>query len=217
MNIQQIDFSIDLLKVIPWQYDGAPNLRGLLQKKQDWYTKNHEEFWKDWERNVFSLRTANDFGLNVWSIILNLPLYTRSDESPPNYKAFGFANFGYNFDNSNFAISGDVLNKLTIEQKRQLLILRWWNLINDGSMYMLNQAVNDVFGRDVYCLNGHNMTITYVFQSKLSDIMMNLLKTQDILPRPAGVAVRILVKPRDAFGFADFGINFDQPTSQFGS
>lgn len=217
MNIQQFDFSIDLLKVIPWQYDGAPNLRGLLDKKQEWYNKNHAQFWIDWERDVFNLRTANDFGLNVWSIILNLPLYTNEAESPANYKAFGFAKFGYNFDNSNFATSGDILNKLTIEQKRQLLLLRWWSLVSDGSMYMINQAIHDVFGKDVYCLNGHDMTITYVFQSKLPDTMMTLIKTQDILPRPAGVNAKILIKPRDAFGFANYGINFDQPHSQFGS
>lgn len=217
MNIQQLDFSIDLLKVVPWQYDNSPNLRGLLDKKQKWYDENHTKFWQDWEKNVFNLRTANAFGLNVWSIILNLPLYTRDDASPPDYKAFGFAKFGMNFNNGNFAISGDVLNKLSLEQKRQLLILRWWNLVGDGSMYMINQAINDVFGKDVYCLNGHDMTITYVFQSKLPDIMMNLLKTQDILPRPAGVEAKILTKPRAAFGFADFGLNFDQPHSQFWS
>lgn len=217
MNIQQFDFSLDLLKVIPWYYDSAPNLRALLNKKQDWYDTNHRKFWEDWERDVFNLRTANDFGLNVWSIILNLPLYVNDDASSTDYPAFGFGPFGKNFDNGNFATSGDLLNKLTKEEKRQLLLLRMWSIFNDGSMYMINQAINDVFGNNVYALDGLDMTITYVVQQPLSKSMMYLIENSDILPRPSTVKAKVLVKPRLAFGFAEYGLNFDQQYSQFGS
>jgi len=217
MNIQQFDFSLDLLKVIPWKYNNAENLIDLLTKKQNWYTKNHTEFWQNWEREVFNLRTANDFGLNVWSLILNLPLYVNSNESPANYPAFGFAKYGLNFGRGNFATSGDILSKLTIEEKRKLLLLRMWCLFNDGTMYGINKALNDVFGSNMYALDGLNMTITYVIQQPLSRPMMNLIRNNDILPRPSGVKAVILVQPRAAFGFAKYGLNFGQPYSQFGS
>lgn len=217
MNIQQFDFSIDLFKVVKWEYDQAPNLKSLINFKQEWYTDNHSKFWSAWERDVFNLFTANDFGLNVWAIILNLPLYTESGASPSNYPAFGFANFGLNFGRSNFAIDADTVNRLTTEQKRQLLRMRWWQITSDGSMSSINHALYDVFGKDVYALDGHNMTITIIYQTILPNMMMNLIQEFDLIPRPSGVKFNHLVKPRDAFGFAEYSLNFDQPYSQFGS
>lgn len=216
MNIQQFDFSIDLLKVIPWYYDSAPNLHALLEKKQKWYDKNHTQFWSDWENNIFNLRKANDFGLNVWSIILNLPLYTNDNESRVDFPAFGFKPKGMNFFNGHFATSGNIVQKLSMEEKRQLLLLRLWSLFSDGTMYMINQAINDVFGSNMYALDGQDMTITYIVQQPLSPSMMYLIRNSDILPRPSAVKAKILVKPRDSFGFAPYGLNFDQPYSQFG-
>ncbi|EKY3117283.1 DUF2612 domain-containing protein [Cronobacter turicensis] len=217
MNIQKFDFSIDLMKVVKWEYDQAPNLKSIITAKQKWYTDNHSQFWVDWERDVFNLLTANDFGLNVWAIILNLPLYTESLASPSSYPAFGFSDFGLNFDRSNFAIDADTVNRLTTEQKRQLLRMRWWQITSSGSMPSINHALYDVFGRDVYALDGHDMTITIVYQTILPNLMMNLIQEFDLIPRPSGVKFRHLVKPREAFGFADYNTNFDQPSSQFGS
>lgn len=217
MNIQQFDFSLDLMKVVKWEYDQAPNLSSLLKNKQSWYDKNHEGFWIDWEKDVFNLFTANDFGLNVWAIILNLPLYTESTASPSDYPAFGFADYGLNFDRGNFATDADTVNRLTTEQKRALLRMRWWQITSDGSMPSINHALNDVFGKDVYALDGQDMTITIVYQTVLPGIMMRLLQDFDLIPRPAGVKFNHLVKPRDAFGFAEYNLNFDQTNSQFGS
>lgn len=218
-NIQTFDNSIDLMKVVPWQYDQAPNLISLLRKKQDWYKENYSDFWGSWERDIFNIDTANDFGLNVWSIILDLPLYTRDDSRPLDHPAFGFSQFGVNFDqpNSQFAVSSNAFKNLTVEQRRQLLKLRWYNITSDGTMACINQALYNVFGTTVYCLDGEDMTITYVFTEPQAEIMMNLFGQFDILPRPSGVLAEILVKPREAFGFAAYGLNFDQPKSQFGS
>lgn len=216
-TVQTFDFSLDLLKVVPWQYDQAPNLITLLNKKSEWYKTNHQEFWESWERDVFNLYTANDFGLNVWSIILDLPLYTNDDASPTDYPAFGFNDFGLNFDNGNFATSSDVFKNLTIEQKRTLLLLRWRNITSDGTMSEINRALYDIFGGTVYCLDGQDMTITYIFTERPADIMLTLFQQYDILPRPSAVLAEVLVQPRQAFGFANYGLNFDQPNSQFGS
>ncbi|MBQ0205424.1 DUF2612 domain-containing protein [Citrobacter portucalensis] len=217
MNIQRFDFSLDLMKVLKWEYDQAPNLSTLFNLKQKWYDDNHQAFWTSWEKDVFNLFTAKDFGLNVWAIILNLPLYTESKASPKNYPAFGFADFGLNFGRSNFAVDVDSVNKLTVEQKRQLLRMRWWQITSDGSMPSINHALYDVFGKDVYALDGQDMTITVVYQIILPDIMMRLLQDFDLIPRSSGVKFNHLVKPRDAFGFADYNLNFDQTNSQFGS
>ena len=217
MNIQEFDFSLDIMKVVPWQYDSAPNLISLLDKKSEWYKTNHQEFWENWERDIFNLRTANDFGLNVWSIILNLPLYTNDNSSPVNYPAFGFGPAGKNFGHGNFATDPDIFKNLTLEQRRLLLMLRYRSLISDGSMYDINETLYTLFEGKVYCLDGLDMTVTYIFTEPQPEIMMTLFKQYDILPRPSGVLAEFLVKPREAFGFANYGLNFDQPKSQFGS
>ena len=86
-TIQEFDYSVDLLKAILWQYNESPNLLSLVTQKQEWYTQNQSEFWSDWYTNVFNLQTANLFGLAVWSIILNVPLYVpyvpEPDDKPP--------------------------------------------------------------------------------------------------------------------------------------
>lgn len=216
MNIQTFDYSIDLMKVLPWQYDNS-NIRTLLEKKSEWYDENHRQFWEDWERDVFNLTTANDFGLNVWSIILNLPLYTRDDASPSNYPAFGFASFGMNFDNGNFATDATNFSNLSTDDKRLLLMLRWAKITSDGTMWHINETLYRLMGGKVYALDGLDMTITFIFTERLSSVLMNLLETYDIFPRPSGVKAKFLVVPRQAFGFADYGLNFDQTYSQFGS
>lgn len=216
MNIQQFDFSLDLMKVVKWEYDQAPNLIGILNLKQKWYSENQEQFWIAWEKDVFNLFTANDFGLNVWALILNLPLYTETTKSPSSYPAFGFASAGLNFGKSNFATDADAVNHLNVEQKRQLLRMRWWQITSDGSMPSINHALYDVFGKDVYALDGNDMTITIVYQVILPGILMRLLQDFDLIPRPSGVKFNHLVKPRDAFGFAEYSLNFDQNNSQFG-
>ena len=215
MRIQQFNFDLDLLQVIPWEKDSAPNLAALLGHKAEWYKKYYSEFWSDWERDVFNLETANDFGLNVWAIILDLPLYTNPEESPPNFPAFGFASFGRPFDQGYFATSGNLANTLTLEQRRMLLTLRWMCLVSDGSMHSINRDVFRVFKGTLYCLDRLDMTISYIFTQDPSDLIVSLMKTYDLLPRPAGVKANILIKPRDAFGFDPYGVPFDQEFSQF--
>lgn len=217
MNIQRFDFTLDALKVIPWMSDQSPHLRSLLERYQEWYNANHSQFWTDWERDVFNLSTANEFGLNVWSIILDIPLYIAVEASPATYPAWGFGPFGRNFDNGNFARDAAGTQALTLDQKRQLLKLRMWQLVSDGTTVDINKALLDVFGSGVYALDGQDMSVTYVFLRVLPGEMMSLIQQYDIVPRPAGVKANYLIKPRRAFGFAPYGVNFDQPYSQFAS
>ncbi len=218
MNIQLFDFSVNVLKVIPWMSDQSPNLRSLLERYQLWYTEEHTAFWENWERDVFNLNTANDFGLNVWSIILNLPLYVSVPAPPKDYPAFGFADFGTNFDNGNFATDVDYAASLTPFQKRQLLKLRWWQITSSGTIPDINRALADVFGAGAaYALDGHDMTISYIFLDQLPDSMFSIIQKFDIVPRPSAVQARYLIKPRRSFGFEPYGENFDQYYSTFAS
>lgn len=73
MKIFNKDFLIDLQKCILWQYDKAEKLKSIINQKQEWYKINVTDFIKDFFYNIFSLKTANDFGLNIWGKLLNFP------------------------------------------------------------------------------------------------------------------------------------------------
>jgi len=211
MNIQEFDFSVDIRKVIPWQYDSAPALQSLLTSKEAWYEQNHAQFWRDFYTNIFDLRTANSFGLLIWSIILDLPLFNQGDISPDDYPSFGFADFGLNFDNGNFATDATTTSGITLEQKRQLLRLRYYQLTSDGTVLSINRALADVFGTgQAYVLDGLDMTMTYCFTVSLSGGFYTILRDFDILPRPAGVDINIVYADLLSFGFGDYYLPFDQ-------
>lgn len=211
-RIQPFDFSVDLLRAILWQYNDAARLQSLLQQKNAWYADNQADFWSNWVTDVFDLKTANDFGLSVWALILNLPLSVIAPGTGVRV-VFGFGINNSNFGNSNFGRDGDSVITLTTEQRRLLLRLRWFQLISDGTIPHINFALRDVFGAGFgYVLDHYDMTASYVFSDALSSSVQFVLEQFDILPRPAGVKIDILINPQDVFGFAPYYLNFNNGT-----
>ena len=209
MNIQSFDYSVNLLRSLLWAHNNSVNLQALLQAKQDWYNQNHVDFWEDWITNVFDLRTANEFGLSVWSSILNFPLFGDNNVSPPSYPAFNFEPTGLNFEHGNFATDAVGAFGLPLEQKRVLLRLRYFQLITRGSTPEINQFLNALFGpNQMYVLDGLNMTMTYVFVGADARGFFSLFQLFDILPRPAGVEVNFIDSDLEFFGFGQFNLNF---------
>lgn len=81
---------INLEKCILWQYDKATSLSRIILNKQNWYKQNVTDFIVSFFIDVFNLKTANDFGLNIWGKLLNFPrqimlnkyqIYTSVSES----------------------------------------------------------------------------------------------------------------------------------------
>ena len=205
MNIEQFDYSVNLLQSMIWQYDNATRLKSLVSQKQDWYNVYQSQFWEDWYNNVFNLLTANAFGLSVWSVILNLPLFLGQVESPSK-PVFGFNRFdptypdllngNLNFENSNFSIRGTVIF-LTLEQQRFLLRLRYYQLCSRGDVTDVNEFLNylittsDIgYSGTLYMVDNLDMTITYVFTaSNFSADLLTVIEKFDVLPRPTGVKI----------------------------
>lgn len=189
MKNQDFSFGVNVLQALLWQYNDAPNLEAIVQAKQDWYNVNQTEFWENWITDVFDLRTANDFGCAVWAIILALPLtVTTAALTKP---TFGFDPFADNFDRSNFATIGQTVLPLTLEQKRLVLKLRYFQLITRGTIPEINRFFKRTFADlgDVWVEDNLNMTMTYVFNFVLPSALKFILTYYDLLPRPAGVAV----------------------------
>lgn len=206
-DIQLFDFSVDLLKAILWQYDSAPNLIELLEAKNQWYETNQQQFWESWVTDVFDLRTANEFGLAVWSIILGLPLFVNVKNDGP---FFGFDDqTGINFDNGIFGDQNTF--DLPLDIKRLALRLRYFQLTSAGTVPEVNRMLKYLFADfgTAWLLDFHDMTQRYVFNFPIPYGMQYLFNHFDILPRPAGVASTYTDSTQQFFGFAVGDDNFD--------
>jgi hypothetical protein len=189
-NTQDLDFSVDLLQCLLWQYNDADALQSLLTSKETWYSEAQAAFWNDWVRDVFDLRTANAFGLTVWAAILGMPLVIPSGPSivKPNW-GFGANNVG--FTQGNFAAAKSATT-LTPEEARLVLRLRYFQLTTRGAVTEVNAFLAEVFGPGVvHCETTGGMECGYIFSTPLSAAVELVLTTFDVLPRPAGVTATI--------------------------
>ena len=216
MRIQEFDYTVDLLQAILWQYNDAVNLQSLLVQKQAWYTINQSQFWTDWYNNVFNLLTANLFGLTIWSIILDVPLYVPLQPEPDDKPIFGFnevisfpsyENSYVNFSFGNFS-NRDQITILTEDEQRFVLRLRYFQLITRGAIPEINSFLSYLlatsgpeFTGQIWVLDGFDMTMTYVFNFTLSNALIQILIDFDLLPRPAGVGLKYITLTDTIFGF----------------
>lgn len=239
-NIQQFDYTINLLRSILWQYDETTKLVGLIENKQIWHTDNQTGFWTSWFDDVFRLTTANDFGISVWAIILGLPEFVPLSIDPLGKPIFGFnenlvfpalLNTYLNFGNSNFSVQGSSL-PITLEEKRWLLRLRYFQLICRGAIddyttieagtltVNVNLGINNFLRHlsqsslapmngEVWALDGLDMTMTYVFNFNVPEVIRQMVVAYDLMPRPAGVELNYLVLGGPVFGFGASYQNFN--------
>jgi len=224
-TVETFDYSVDVSQALLWQYDNANNLKALIQKKQDWYNENVVNFWKNWFNNVFYLYNPieppdpsafNAFGVTIWSLIFGLPLQIGPPPDPPGKPIFGFDGdvSGYqNFDHSNFTYGYNPFSQ-NLQVSILILKLRYFQLTLRPSVTNINQYVCPLFINQqgyqgtVYVLDNLNMTMTYVFTAALPPAFSFIFQNYDILPRPAGVELNIIVNPGDVWGF-DNNQNFD--------
>lgn len=209
MDIQSFDFNVNLLRSILWQYNDATNLQGLLNAKKAWYDENQTDFWNDWIADVFDLRTANAFGLSVWSIILGQSLLTPFgviDET----NTWGFGSNNQNFGNGNFAQKTGGNNVYSLEISRLLLRLRCYQLISSGTVPETNRFLKELFINygAVYLIDNLDMTQVYIFEFAIPAEMRYMLDNTDVLPRPTGVGSEIVERAEITFGFGDFSGGF---------
>ncbi len=208
-QIQALDFSVDLMRALLWQYNDAARLEALVRQKQTWYDVNQSAFWSDWVADVFDLRTANDFGLSVWAIILDIPLAVASAVDPVDKPIWGFGQYRENFTNGNFAAISS--SALTTEQKRLVLRLRYFQLVNDGAVTEINAFFAYLFAPlgPAYVKDRYDMRARYVFEFPMSSALEVVLTEFDLLPRPAGVKVDyVILGDADGWGFGRYHENF---------
>ena len=186
-TIQEFNYLVNIDESILFQYNQATNLVSLITQKQNWYDLYQSGFWDTWYNTVFNLVTAELFGLAVWSIILNIPLYVtyvvESDDKPifglnaydPSYPTLenSYFNFygtlnGETSTGANFSTRGQVIN-LTEEEQRFLLRLRYYQLTTLGSICSfpaVDAAVLENTGND-YTIEDINTFLNYLCTDNL--------------------------------------------------
>ena len=184
---QPFDFSVNALQALLWRFNKGASLTAIIQAKQAWYNQFQTQFWENWYTDVFNLPTANDFGCSVWSVILGLPLAIEYDTSDG--ENWGFGPYQKNFNHGNFAPEIQTVLPLTVEQKRLVLLLRYFQLITHGDITSINRMLSRLFKNygPAYVFNGRNMTMTYVFLFNLPAPLSFILKYYNLLPSPTGV------------------------------
>ena len=146
MYTQEFNFESDLMSNLLWQDDYPENIKGLMQRKEQWYQDNMSLFLPDWITNVFNLKTANAFGCVVWGIILNIPILV--DDSPVGNAEvkFGFEPDRGNFDNANFVFLNVGGITLTLGEARRLLRIQYYKQTVSPTVANINYMLFDVFG-----------------------------------------------------------------------
>jgi len=193
-RIQSFDFSIDLLRVILWQYDKADRLVGLLNNKQIAMDENQRDFWQDWYDNVFNLDTANEFGLAVWAIIMNVPLLINAPIVNPDKVGWGFGEFRENFNNGNFNESASGAQFLTIEQRRIVLKMRYRYLTIRPTIPNINQTLINAFGDlgTVFVTDNQDMTMEYTMQFSIPSWIQFVFEELTVFPTPSTVSATLV-------------------------
>ena len=204
-GVKEFDYSIDVLRPLQWKENAAENIRALLDNNQAWLDQNHTQFWQDFETDIFDLRTANDFGLAVWSIILDFPTFLNAGATLFTNN-WGFGAFRRNFNQANFnqSFSGSTEDQaLSTEQLRLALRLWFYRLHMDGSVTQTNAILKDLFGHlgSAYILDNLDMTITFVFDFEMTTDILNVVNNADVMPIPPGVGHNITYPGRFPFTF----------------
>lgn len=171
MNIQKFNYDVDILAVVLWQYNEATNLLSLLRQKQLWMDNNQTAFWEGWQDEVFNLAPWNDkitsFGLAVWSIILNMPLYIPVGDIVSTVE-WGFnqippVNDYENFDNAPFPPTTPVIT-LTAPQQHFLLLLKYFNCTTRGTIMNYVPESFTVSEENAPYYNNYTYSINYFLQ-----------------------------------------------------
>lgn len=200
MTKQQFDFSVNVLQSLIWQYNDASNLQGIIQDKQDWLDANVRDFWDNWYTDVYDLRTANDFGLQVWAAILSMQ-FTLKEDIPT--LIFGFdGSGGLNFNNSVFYPIQTEL--LTTEQKRLILRLRYRQLTSNATIDEVQRALNDILPNAV-AIDAMDMSLILTYPTIPDVLTLYILDNYDVIPRPNSVKFNRRFGYSQWLGFAGTG------------
>ena len=225
MKIGTLDnFFTQLDNVHLWQYSNAPYLTALLNKHIEWLKNATQDFWTDWIKDVFTLDTANSFGLEVWGNILGVdrPTYLPKSYVVDSEDTLKFYNADTNTWHSIWLSNEEsVLNietnpssteynevKVPIPDEiyRRCLKAKIFLLYSNYSVTDINRFLKYLFSnKSVYVRDNLDMTMDIIFNYVPDYIELAIITSDDFAPRPAGVKMNygISLLNDNTFGFEE--------------
>lgn len=200
--------SLDLIggdEVILWQYTDAVRLNKIIQSELDFWKSNVSDFVGNWGRDVFNLKTANSFGLEVWGKILGaarpvVPVQSYvidelgqlNFENPINgtmhtifIEGVDMPSFSSSENQGSSRFSSVLLDD---EAYRRCLLARIFLLYSNVSVTDINKYLQYMFpGKPVYIQDNFDMTMRIVFGYIPTDADLAVITYDEFSPRPAGV------------------------------
>ncbi len=150
----------DILRCLKWLQNNAPNIESLITQKGAWYDRYHDQFWENWQKNVFDLRTVNSFGIMVWCVILGVPssLFGLYPDEATSW-AYGPVRQNFIHDPADPPISdpnlvggnffgGGSTTILNLQEARWMLRLRYAALVSNGRISFINHMLRWIFNDD---------------------------------------------------------------------
>lgn len=193
------------------QYANSPRLMSIIEGC--WSGIDPERFTADFYELVMSLPTANRFGLDIWGRIVGVGRTVTFPD--PSGEYLGFDDGFYPFGERPFSAPGSSSSawELSNDAYRQLILMKALSNIVYATAPNINALMRAMFGRRAYCLITGHMKMRYVFEFDLSPYQRHLVYNTDILPRPCGVEISIIINAdvTGIFGFNGSGL---QPFSQ---
>ena len=175
---------INLEEVLLWQYNDAINIQKLIQNQQKWIDENHNDFWDNWYRDVFDLRTCNEFGISVWAIILGVSFNVNKSDEGKNVWGFD-TDTPNNFFYANFSAIASGSVNLTLEEKRKILQLRYYNMITRATIPEMNRAIKAIFGEG-YVEDDGTMDLKVPLSVAPNSRLQYILDNFNPIPVPSG-------------------------------
>ena len=186
-NIHNVfTFDTNLIQNVLWQYENAAGLKSLISQKEEWYSTNLNVFWQKIVDDFLNIKTATDWGLNLWGKILNVSRI--------------------------YYVNGEQIT-LSTELYRRLILGKMSLIRSNGTVPEINKYLNFIFSdhttNDTYAAvvqDNDDMSVYYVLNFTPTDEELALIYSRTFLPTPAGVLDKIyLLDQTIIFGFANTG------------
>lgn len=193
------------------QYANSPRLLHIIRTVAS--AIDPDRFTGDYYRLIMSIPTANSHGLDIWGRIVGI---SRSVAFPnPEGEYFGFEDGFYPFNQRPFSSPGSESDtwELTNDAYRELILMKAMSNIVYATAPNINLLMRAMFDAPCYFLITGHMEARYVFEFDLTPYQHHIIYNTDILPRPCGVLISIIIDADTGriFGFDGSGL---QPFGQ---
>lgn len=176
------------------QYANSPILTTLIANFFQYVdqTRNLDEFFD----LVWNVDTAVGYGLDVWGRIVGVSRVIPVEVENV-YLGFQESGDAYPFGQASLyagvSLTGNF--ELVDQAFRVLIFAKAFANVSDGSISSINHLLLSLFPNrgNCYVADNNDMTMDYVFDFALSAAELAIVQQTNVLPKPVGVDVSVLV------------------------